>query len=103
MELTIFFIVYVEAQQPFYNAALDPEASEAVGSEYVDEAPAWADLLFSRSLLLPSLVAAGAYFALFFRAKDAKVRYRILLLSGGFILWMGFSIGSTLSRFATGV
>ncbi len=101
--LTVLFIAYIEAQQPYFDAAIDPATGEEVGFEFAREAPAWMGLLFSISLVLPPLAAAVAYFALFFRARDNTVRFRILMVSGGFILWMGFSLLGSLTRFAQGI
>lgn len=97
--LTVAFVVFVEAQDPFVGP--DPDTGE-VGLQYANEAPAWASLLFSLALLLPPFAAAVAYFGLVFRAKDRTLRYRILMVSGGFMLWMGFSLLSSLGRFASG-
>lgn len=98
--MTVAFVVFVEAQDPFIGP--DPDTGET-GLQYANEAPAWASLLFSLALLLPPFAAAVAYFALWFQTKDRTVRYRILLVSGGFVLWMGFSLLGSLTRFASGV
>jgi len=98
--LTVAFVIFVEAQDPFVGA--DPDTGE-VGLQYASEAPSWAGLLFSLALLLPPLAVALSYAALFFQVTDRTVRYRILMVSGGFVLWMGFSVLSSLTRFATGI
>lgn len=98
--LTVAFVLFVELQDPFVGP--DPDSGES-GLQYANEAPSWAGLLFSLALILPPFAAAVAYFALIFRTKERTVRYRILMVSGGIVLWMGFSLLGSLTRFATGV
>lgn len=40
-------------------------------------------------ILLPTLLAAGAYLTLAFRVRDRTARYRIAMVSGAFLLWFG--------------
>lgn len=48
--------------------------------------------VFAFALLLgPTLLAALAYAGLAFRVKDRTARFRVAMVSGGFILWFGAS------------
>jgi hypothetical protein len=48
--------------------------------------------LFIVLLLVPQLVAAVAYFSLYFRTGDRTQRYRIAMVSGSIIVWFGSSL-----------
>jgi hypothetical protein len=48
-------------------------------------------------LILPPIVGALAYFALFFRVRDATVRYRTAVVSWSIIVWFGTALLVTLS------
>lgn len=44
----------------------------------------------------PIVIAAIAYGTLYFRVKSPEPRYRIAMVAGGFLLWFGWSIVSSL-------
>jgi hypothetical protein len=79
-------------------AWLNPVGFDATGRlayehESLPRAPAMGiSLLFS----LPILTAALAYGSLFFRVNTTEARYRIAMVSGGFILQFGWSLVSGL-------
>lgn len=97
--LFLFMVWLVEAHAPHVGA--DHITGER--AFHLHEAPpAWASLGFGVSLVLPPLAAAVAYFLLFFRTHDRTARYRIAMVSGGLVLWLGFSLMGTIARTATG-
>jgi hypothetical protein len=56
-----------------------------------EERPEWVGTLFSVLLVLPPLLAALAYFLLFFQVKETTQKYRVAMVSVGFIFWFGTS------------
>lgn len=66
-----------------------------------DERPQWIGPVFGLALVVPPLVAAVMYFLLYFRVDDPTSKYRILMVSGGIILWFTFSVGNTLVAAST--
>jgi hypothetical protein len=58
---------------------------------YAGASPSWGPAL-NALIVLPSLVAAGAYFLLYFRADDAPRRYRIAVVSWAVIAWWALAI-----------
>ncbi len=91
--LTAFLVWVVEGGRPFL--ATD-EGGETV-VEYATPLPDWVGLTWSLLVILPVLVAAIMYGALFFRTHVREVRYRIALVSGGIVLWFTFSFVTTLA------
>lgn len=95
----VLAVLFIELQDPYIG--IDPETGER-GLLYAKEAVPWIGALFSVLLIGPPFVAAIAYAALFFRTDDRTARYRIAMVSGGFILWFGFSLLGTLGALAAG-
>ena len=58
--------------------------------------------IFGLLLVVPILAAAVMYFLLYFRVQDATSKYRVLLISGGLVLWMGFSTLNSLLGLGVG-
>lgn len=97
--LMMLAVLFVELQDPYVG--LDPETGER-GLLYAKEAAPWMGATFSLLLVAPPFAAAVAYAALFFRTADRTARYRIAMVSGGFVLWFGFSLLGTLGSLAAG-
>lgn len=60
--------------------------------KYVEEFNQAYAILFVILLLVPQMLAALAYFSLFFQTTDLTQRYRIALVSGAIVLWFGVSL-----------
>ncbi|HUR68369.1 MAG TPA: hypothetical protein VM370_03925 [Candidatus Thermoplasmatota archaeon] len=73
----------------------------SVTIDYAREAPAWVAPLAIASILVPVLVASFAYFTLAFRTPDRFARFRILTVSGAFLLWFGSSGVAAILRWNT--
>ncbi|HET6399654.1 MAG TPA: hypothetical protein VFH47_08895, partial [Candidatus Thermoplasmatota archaeon] len=71
-----------------------PEALELVAGRVrpvgVQPLPALTNLAIFLFLLGPQVVAAAAYAFLYTKAQTRTQRYRILLVSGGLLAWLGF-------------
>ncbi|MCA1819938.1 MAG: hypothetical protein LC620_07830 [Halobacteriales archaeon] len=52
----------------------------------------------SLSIILPILLAAIAYFVLFFRVEARAQRYRIAVVAGALVLWFGLSLAASLVK-----
>jgi hypothetical protein len=90
--LTIFYILYY-VLLVYYITASDPARVEITRwrTQLVYAHPVTGSLFTVVLVLLvfPQILAALAYFALFFRVREATQRYRILLVSWCIILWFG--------------
>ncbi len=95
--LTLMLVWLVEGFSP--HIGLDDDGVTTVLFE--PQQPRWASLLFSLGLVLPPLVAAGAYLMLYRSVDRREERYRILLVGGGIVLWFGYSLLNTILSFAT--
>ncbi len=91
--LLVAFVVYVEAQQPAIVQG------EWTYSQAFAPSSLWS-ILIGVALVGPPLIAAGAYMALYRKAPDITIRYRILMVSGAFVVWFGWSVLSTFIRAA---
>lgn len=93
--LFVYFVVITEIQRPF----IDMSSGTAVWAYQnpLGASSPWS-LLLSLGLIGPPLAAAIAYVALYRRADDLTVKYRIAMVSGAFILWFGFSAISSVMR-----
>ncbi len=98
--LTIYTVLLVQLQDPFIGPGDDGELGLELANEWGPRHPA--SIGFSLALILPPLAAAAAYFMLFFRVDDATAKYRILLVSGGIVLWFGFSLVGLVAGAASG-
>ncbi len=65
------------------------------------EPPAWASATFSLGIVGPPLAAALAYALLYFRTHDKTARFRIALVSTGFVLWFAYSAVGALAALVT--
>lgn len=83
------YVAFVELQRPAIVAG------EWVYAAPIDPGSLW-NIALSLGLVGPPLVAAGAYMALYRKAPDITIRYRIAMVSTGFVLWFGWSITSSL-------
>lgn len=93
--LSGLFVYLTESQEPYIDGAgAEPELA------YADErAPGDPlALAFSLALVLPPLAAAVAYLGLYFRVPDRTSRYRILMVSGGIVLWFTYSALSSITQ-----
>jgi len=57
--------------------------------QYANDAPELSILIIALFILLPQILAALAYFSLFFRLKDQSQKYRVLLVSISILVWFG--------------
>lgn len=55
--------------------------------QYGSDAPDLSILIVALFILLPQILAALAYFSLFFRVKDRVQKYRVLLVSLSILIW----------------
>lgn len=55
--------------------------------QYASDAPELNVLIVAIFILLPQILAALAYFSLFFRVKDRAQKYRVLLVSLSILVW----------------
>ena len=93
--LSVFFVYHTESQQPYIDeTGARPELA------YADERDPGdlPSLLFRLALVLPPLAAAVAYLGLYWRVPDRTSRYRILMVSGGIVLWFTYSTLSSITQ-----
>ncbi len=81
----------------YYIAAADPVGVEAsaLGSQ-LEYANDLSGTTFARMLglllILPIMIAAVAYFSLFFKAPERSQRFRIAMVAGALFVWFGSSL-----------
>lgn len=103
-----FFVIWAAALsysiEGFTPAVGDDPATAAPGPEFytIDEPPTWLAAFVGLGLILPLLGAAVAYALLYFRTDDATGKYRIALVSTGFVLWFLYSALGSLGRLISG-
>lgn len=102
--MAVFLVWLVEAHAPHIAIAHEgqPDAGE-VAFHLHDEPAAWTGPALSLGLILPLIVSAIAYGVLFFRTHDRTARYRIAMVSTGFILWFAYSLIGTVFRIVADV
>lgn len=103
--MTVLLVFLIEGFDPHIadNAVhLEPGEESAVEFHTHEEPPAWASATFSLGIIAVPLAAAIAYALLFFRTDDRTARYRIALVSTGFVLWFAYSILGTLAGLVAG-
>lgn len=83
--LGVFFVALVAWMGPRSVTASD----WTVGLAYARPLEGPLLVLALGLILVPTLLAAGAYLTLAFRVKDRTARYRIAMVSGAFLLWFG--------------
>ncbi len=81
---------------------IEPGEESAVEFHTHEEPPAWASATFSLGIIVVPLAAAIAYALLFFRTDDRTARYRIAMVSSGFVLWFAYSALGTLAALVSG-
>lgn len=93
--LMVLFVYLTESQEPYIDdSGAEPELA------YADERPSGdpLGLAFSLALVLPPLAAAVAYLGLYWRVPDTTSRYRILMVSGGIVLWFTYSALNSITQ-----
>lgn len=98
----LFLVWLIEAHSPHVAPihAGETNAGE-VAFHLHDEPSAFASGFLGLGLVVPPLLAALAYALLFFRTHDATARYRIGMVSTGFVLWFLYSTVGTIARIIT--
>lgn len=72
-----------------------------VSIDYADGGlPGWVTALVLFSILGPTLAAAVGYASLYFRTRERNARYRIAMVSSGFLLWFGSAAVASLTPIA---
>ncbi len=98
--LTIFYVLYY-LLLVYYITASGPAGVEitrwTTRLVYADPIPGLFFTLILVLLVFPQILAALAYFTLFFRMREATQRYRVLLVSWCIILWFGSSFAASLT------
>ncbi len=96
--LTIFYVLYY-VLLVYYITASDPARVEITRwrTQLVYAHPLTGPFFTLALVLLvfPQILAALAYFTLFFRVREATQRYRILLVSWCVILWFGSAFAAS--------
>ncbi len=103
--MTVMLVWLIEGHSPHIadnTPHINPGDDNQVTFHPHDEPPVWASAMFSLGIVLPPLAAAVAYALLFFRTHDTTARYRIAMVSTGFVLWFGYSALGTLAGIVTG-
>ena len=92
--LVLAWLMYIVAEG--HPTSYGPNCPSAGWCYEKDFSGTKASLYLSLSIILPILLSAFAYFALFFRVEGAAQRYRIAMVSGALIVWFGSSLASSL-------
>lgn len=100
----VWFALFLASFEGYSPAVGDDPSTLAPGPEAytLEQPPAWLDAAVGLGLILPLLGSAIAYALLYGRVEDRTGRYRIALVSLGFVLWFLYSAFGTLSRLVTG-
>lgn len=96
--LSIWLVYLVEGFGPYVGVG-ESGMNEIL---YTREHPPWIALAYGLALVVPPIVGALAYAALWFQVQDRESRYRIVLVSSGILVWFGYSLFNTVLSFITG-
>jgi len=101
--LSLFYIAYA-AMLLYYITASGPirvQAGRWSTTIVYQATPTGPVVIFILALLVfPQIIGALAYFTLYFRVKEARQKYRILLVSWSIILWFGSAFAASAAGLA---
>ncbi len=100
----VWFALWLFSIEAFTPMVGDDPSTSQPGPEFytAETPPVLLSAVVGLGLILPLLGSAIAYALLYFRSDDATAKYRIAMVSGGFVLWFLYSALGSVTRIATG-